>query len=171
MIYICKPAEHGRIRGDGPGTDTMPVTPRTDRRRTPVPATPLPDALRELLGRPNPAVMASLGAEGQPVSVATWYVFDDGRILVNLDEARKRLTHLRRDPRVSLTVLADGNWYTHVSVQGRVTELVDDADLSDIDRISTHYTGRTYPTRDRKRVSAWIEIDRWHGWNTPDETS
>ncbi len=129
-----------------------------------MPTSPLPDELRALLAKPNPAVMATLGPDGNPVSVATWYLLEGDRILVNLDSGRKRLDHLRRDPRVSLTVLDEANWYTHVSVQGRVVELVDDEGLVDIDRLSTHYGGKPYPTRDRGRVSAWIEIHRWHGW-------
>jgi PPOX class probable F420-dependent enzyme len=132
-----------------------------------VPATPLPEPLRELLAKPNPAVMVSLRDDGAPVSVATWYLYEDDRILVNLDEGRKRLAHLRTDPRVSVTVLDEASWYTHVSMQGRVVEIVDDPDLADIDRIATHYTGGPYRVRDRKRVSVRIEIDRWHGWNTP----
>jgi PPOX class probable F420-dependent enzyme len=97
--------------------------------------------------------------------VATWYLLEaDGRILVNMDESRKRLAYLRADPRISLTVLAADDWYTHVSVQGRVVELTDDPDLADIDRLSRHYRGHAYPNRTSKRVSAWIQIDRWHGW-------
>ena len=42
--------------------------------------------------------------------------------------------------------------------------LEDDVDLRTIDRLAKHYTGEQYPVRDRKRVNAWIEIDRWHGW-------
>ena len=126
---------------------------------------PLPDDVRELLAKPNPAVITSLRPDGQPVSVATWYVYDPGgRILVNMDESRKRLAYLREDPRVSLTALDETSWYTHVSVQGRVVEFADDPDLTDIDRLSTHYSGSPYPTRDRARVSAWIEVDTWHGW-------
>jgi PPOX class probable F420-dependent enzyme len=128
-----------------------------------MPTSPLPDPLRELLAKPNPAVIATVRPDGQPVSVATWYLFDGDRFLVNMESGRKRLAYLRHDPRVSLTVLADGDWYTHVSVQGRA-ELVDDPDLVDIDRIARHYTGRPYPMRDRGRVSAWIEVERWHGW-------
>ena len=56
------------------------------------------------------------------------------------------------------------DWITHVSLQGRVVELVDDPDLADIDRLATHYTGRPYRLRDRPRVTAHIAIDRWHGW-------
>jgi PPOX class probable F420-dependent enzyme len=130
----------------------------------PVPTSPLPAELRELLAKPNPAVIATVRADGQPVTVATWYVLDGDRILVNMDAGRKRLDHLRNDPRVSLTVLDADNWYTHVSVQGRVTEMSDDTDLSGIDRLSIHYGGNPYPNRENGRVNAWIEIDRWHGW-------
>ena len=134
-------------------------------------APPLPDAVRELLAKPNPAVIASLRPDGQPVTVATWYLLeedrsDGDRILVNMDESRKRLEYLRKDPRVSLTALDESGWYTHVSVQGRVVEWADDPELTDIDRLSRHYTGEAYPTRDRRRVSAWIQVESWHGWGS-----
>lgn len=129
-----------------------------------MPKTPMPEQVTTLLADANPAVITTVRPDGQPVSVATWYLWDDGRILVNMDEGRKRLDYLRRDPRVSLTVLAASDWYTHVSIQGRVVELADDPDLAGIDRLATHYTGKPYAVRDRRRVNAWIEIDRWHGW-------
>ena len=129
-----------------------------------VPRPPLPAPVRELLERPNPAVIATVRADGQPVTVATWYLLDGDRILVTMDATRTRLNHLRADPRVSLTALAEDNWYTHVSVVGRVVEMRDDDGLVDADRVSQHYRGKPYPDRERPRVSAWIEIDRWHGW-------
>jgi PPOX class probable F420-dependent enzyme len=129
-----------------------------------MPKPPLPEDLIELLRKPNPAVIATVRPDGQPVSVATWYVWDDGRILVNMDEGRKRLDYLRQDPRVSVTVLDDANWQTQVSVQGRVVDLADDEGLVDIDRIATHYTGKPYANRERGRLSAWIEPEFWHRW-------
>ena len=129
-----------------------------------MPTSPLPAELRELLAKANPAVIATVRADGQPVTVATWYVLDGDRILVNMDARRKRLDHLRKDPRVSLTVTDADNWYTHVSLQGRVAELTEDTDLSGIDRLSTHYGGQAYPDREHQRFNAWIEIDRWQGW-------
>jgi len=130
-----------------------------------MPKPPLPDDVAALLALPNPAVMATVDAEGRPVTVATWYLLeDDGRVLLNLDAARARLKHLRADPHVSLTALSQESWYTHVSVQGRVVDIRDDVDLVDIDRLSTHYGGRPYPVRDRPRVSVRVEIDHWHGW-------
>ncbi|MET8572381.1 PPOX class F420-dependent oxidoreductase [Streptomyces sp. NPDC004783] len=126
---------------------------------------PLPPEAVDLLRRPNPCVMATLRRDGAPVSTPTWYLWeDDGRVLISLDEGRVRLGHLRRDPRVTLTVLDGDDWYTHVTLIGRVTETRDDEGLADIDRLSAQYTGKPYPDRVRARVSAWIEVERWHGW-------
>ncbi|OIV38056.1 PPOX class F420-dependent enzyme [Mangrovactinospora gilvigrisea] len=133
---------------------------------------PLPPDAVELLRRPNPAVVATLRSDGAPVSTATWYLWgDDGRVLVNMDEGRRRLEHLRNDPRVTLTVLDADGWYTHITLLGRVVETHEDVDLQDIDRLSRHYTGKDYPRRDRKRVSAWIEVERWHGWGSMKDSS
>jgi PPOX class probable F420-dependent enzyme len=130
-----------------------------------MPTLPFPDHVRELLTKPNPSVVTTLRSDGQPVSVATWYLLeDDDRVLVNMDHTRKRLQHLRADPRISLTVLDEQGWYTHVSLVGTVVEMRDDEDLVDIDRLSNHYGGRDYPNRESRRVSAWIAVDRWHGW-------
>ncbi|PPK90790.1 PPOX class probable F420-dependent enzyme [Kineococcus xinjiangensis] len=126
---------------------------------------PLPEDVAALFARPNPAVMGTVHPDGYPVTVATWYLLeDDGRVLLNFDAGRARLRHLRVEPRVSVTALAEGDWYTHVSVQGRVVEFRDDTDLADIDRLARHYTGRDYPQRERPRVSALVEVERWHGW-------
>ena len=130
-----------------------------------MPELPFPDDVRALLRKPNPAVVATLRSDGQPVSVATWYLLeDDDRVLLNMDHTRARLRHLRRDPRVTLTVLDESSWYTHVSLIGSVDEMRDDEGLADIDRLSRHYGGDAYPDRESPRVSAWMRVERWHGW-------
>jgi PPOX class probable F420-dependent enzyme len=128
-----------------------------------MPKPPLPAELEEFLTQPNPSVISTLRPDGSPHSTATWYLWENGRVLVNMDEGRKRLEYLRRDPRVSITVLGQDDWYHHVTLRGRVVELDEDA-LDDIDRISNHYTGQPYSQRDRRRVSAWIEVESWHSW-------
>ncbi len=106
-----------------------------------MPKPPLPPHLQEVLAKPNPAVIGTVRPDGTPNTVATWYVWEDGRVLVNMDEGRR-----------------------HITLHGRAT-LQDDPDLADIDRIATHYTGSPYAQRDRGRVSAWIEVESWHAWN------
>jgi len=131
-----------------------------------VPTPPLPADALAVLAQPNPAVMATLRRDGSPVTAATWYLWDDGRVLLNLDATRVRLKHLRQDPRISLTVLAGDDWYSHVTLLGHAVELQLDPDLVGIDRLSRHYTGHEYADRTGERWSCWLEIDRWTGWGT-----
>jgi PPOX class probable F420-dependent enzyme len=132
---------------------------------------PLPEAAVAMLRKPNPAVITTLRPDGQPVATATWYLWDDGRVLVNMDEGRKRLEHIRNDPRVALDVLDEGGWGTHVSIIGHIGEMREDTGLADIDRITGHYIGTPYPQRDRRRISAWIAVDGWHGWGALKDNS
>jgi len=111
-----------------------------------VPAAPLPADVVEFLERPNAAVIATVRSDGAPYSAATWYDWDDGRILVNMDFERLRLKHMQRDERVAVTVL----------------DLEDDGGLVDIDRLSQRYRGTPYWNRERKRVTALIKPERWH---------
>ena len=129
-----------------------------------MPTPPLPPAIAEQFAKPWHATISAVRTDGQPVSVPTWYLYEDGRILVNMDARRKRLEHLRDNPRVSLSAMDPDDWFTHISILGRVTELVDDEGLRDIDRVARHYTGEPYAVRDRPRISAWVAIDRWHAW-------
>jgi hypothetical protein len=46
-----------------------------------------------------------------------------------------------------------------------VVSIEEDAGLRDIDRIAKHYIGEPYPVRDRRRFSAWIEVELWHAWH------
>ena len=109
-----------------------------------VPPAPLPAELVEFLKEPHAAVVATVRSDGAPYSAATWYEWDDGRILVNMDFERLRLEHLQRDPRVAITVLDLGDSYRAVTVLGGVVELRDDEGLVDIDRLSQRYRGAPY---------------------------
>lgn len=132
-----------------------------------MPRVPVPPELAAILAQPNPAVVATLRPDGSPHTAATWYDWEDGRVLLNMEDTRVRLGHIRADPRISLTVLSEGDWYRHVTLMGRVVSLEEDVDLRDIDRLALRYTGKPYRKRDRTRFSAWLEPARWHAWPPP----
>jgi PPOX class probable F420-dependent enzyme len=126
-----------------------------------------PPELQQLLKEPNPCVVATIRPDGELHTAATWYEWtDDGEVLLNMDASRKRLGHMRADPRVALTILTADNWYEHVSLIGRVRELRPDPDLEDIDRIARRYTGNEYRDRKRDSWTAVIEVRAWHGWKS-----
>jgi PPOX class probable F420-dependent enzyme len=129
-----------------------------------LPRVPVPPDVDAFLARPNPAVVATVRPDGSPHSAATWYDWEDGRVLLNMDESRLRLDYLRANPAVALTVLEDGDWYHHVSLLGRAVSIEEDEGLRDIDRLAVRYTGKPYRNRESRRFSAWMEPERWHAW-------
>ncbi len=129
-----------------------------------MPRVPVPPEVDAFLARPNPAVVATVSPDGAPHSAATWYDWEDGRVLLNMDESRLRLDYLRANPAVALTVLEQGDWYRHVSLLGRVVSIEEDEGLRDIDRLSLRYEGKPYGNRERRRYTAWMVPERWHSW-------
>ena len=121
-----------------------------------MPLAPLPDEVVEFLKEPHAAVISTVRSDGAPYSAATWYDWDDCRILVNMDFERLRLSHMRGDPRVAVAVLDIGDWYRAVTVLGTVVQIRDDEGLADIDRLSVRYRGAPYWNRERRRVTAFI---------------
>jgi PPOX class probable F420-dependent enzyme len=132
-----------------------------------VPRVPVPPEVDAFLARPNPAVVATVSPSGKPRSDATWYDWEDGRVLLNMDESRLRLRYLRRNPAVALTVLGEDDWYAQVTLLGRIVSLDDDPDLAGIDRLSMRYLGQPYRSRDARRVTAWMQPERWTAWPLP----
>lgn len=130
-----------------------------------MPRAPVPPEVSRFLDGVNDTVIATLRPDGSPHTTATWYLWEQGRILVNLDDVRPRLGWMRRDGRVAMTMIDPDSFYRHVSIMGKVVEIYDDVDRADIDRLARRYTGKPYPRRKLPRVSVWIEVERWHGWD------
>jgi PPOX class probable F420-dependent enzyme len=130
-----------------------------------MPRVPVPPDVDDFLREPNPAVVASLRRDGSPHTVATWYAWEDNRVLLSMDESRLRLRFMRRDSRVALTALDREGWYRHVSLLGQIVTIDEDVGLRDIDRLAVHYTDKPFRTRDRRRFSAWMDVAAWHAWD------
>src|SRR5579884_639092 len=100
----------------------------------------IPRAISEFLAQPNIAVVSTVMPSGYPHTAATWYDWEDDRLLLNMDESRRRLEYMRLNPRVALTAMEEGNWSRQVSLMGRVVSLEPDPHLRDIDRLAVRYT-------------------------------
>ena len=132
-----------------------------------MPEVPVPPEVDAFLARPNPAVVATVSPGGTPHTAATWYDWEDGRVFLNMDESRLRLRYLRANPAVALTVLGDEDWYRQVTLLGRVVSLEEDRELAGIDRLSIRYVGTPFHNRAARRVTAWMQPERWSSWPLP----
>ena len=132
-----------------------------------MPLVPVPSEIDEFLAAANPAVVATVTPRGTAHSAATWYAWEGGRVLLNMDETRLRLGYLRANPSVSLTVLALTDWYRQVTLLGTVVSIEEDEGLRDIDRLSIRYTREPYRNRESRRFTAWMQPERWTAWPLP----
>lgn len=131
-----------------------------------MPRAPLPPELGRFLAMPRPAVAGTIGHEGRPVTAATWYEWADGRFLLTMEERGRRIRNIQRDPRVSLTVLAD-SWYSHVTLLGHAVEIREDTGFTDTNRLSMHYLGEPYGEYEAACLSVIVEVERWYTFGDP----
>ncbi len=125
-------------------------------------AIPLSPDVRALLEEPNFAHLASLLPDGSPQSAPVWVGVEGDRILVATGEGSLKARNTRRDPRVSLSIVAMDNPYREAQLRGRVVERRPDRDFAVMDRISLKYTNAPFPMRANpdQRVVLVVELER-----------
>jgi PPOX class probable F420-dependent enzyme len=125
-------------------------------------ATPLSPDVRALLDEPNFAHLATLMPDGSPQSAPVWIGVEGDHVLVATGEGSLKAKNTRRDPRVSLSVVAMDNPYREAQLRGRVVERRPDAKFEVMDRISRKYIGKEFPMRanPEQRVVLVVEVQR-----------
>ena len=122
---------------------------------------PLDPKVQALLARPNFAHLSTLMPDGSPNSTPVWIGVRDDRILIGSSEASLKVRNLRRDPRLSLSVVDFHDPYEEVQIRGRVVEFRDDSKFEITDEISRKYIGKEFPWRDPAgRVALIIEVEK-----------
>jgi len=133
--------------------------------------TVLSDAQRRFLSQPGFASVATLDEDGTPTQAVVWYRLEpDDRILVNSRAGRRWCENLRRDRRVSMSLIDGHDGYRWLGLAGRVDEVVDDVERARADIISLahrYHPEGPAPTsiatfRRQPRISFLIRIDAVH---------
>ena len=119
----------------------------------------IPPAVRELLEAPNYAHLATLRADGSPRNHVVWVGLEDELVLVCTSTTTWKAKDMRRDPRVSLSVVDGRNPYRMAALQGVVVEERPDQGCRYMDPISIKYTGERFPSRGADRVCFAIRIE------------
>jgi PPOX class probable F420-dependent enzyme len=82
---------------------------------------PLSEATLRLVDGKNYAVLATVNPDGSPQTSVVWIGRDDGDLLFSTVEGRVKHRNMRRDPRVSATVIDSADPENYVELRGRVS--------------------------------------------------
>jgi PPOX class probable F420-dependent enzyme len=111
---------------------------------------------------PYVATVTTLREDGSPHNTIVWIDAEDGTVTFNTAVGRAKERHLRRDPRVAVTVVDPQNTYKWLSVSGRAELTTDGAD-DQIDKLAKKYLGEDkYPWRSEteQRISVKIRPEQ-----------
>jgi PPOX class probable F420-dependent enzyme len=111
---------------------------------------------------PNIAVVAVLREDGTPHQTPVWVDYDGEHVLLNLNNFRKKLEHLERDPRVSVLVVDRNDPFRWIGIEGRVAEVTPEGAYEHIVRQAGVYTGKEeYPLQEgEQRILVRIAPER-----------
>ena len=119
--------------------------------------------VRELLEAPNFVAVATLDTDGTPDVKVVWADVDDDHVVLNSAEGRKWPRNLRRDPRVTVTVVNHENPYEYAVIRGRLAGDTHDGADENTDKLAKKYLDEDeYPFRQpgEQRVMFRIQPER-----------
>ena len=120
--------------------------------------TDFPDSHRDLLDAKF-ATLATIGKDGGPQLTEVWFLFEDGKVKLSLNDARLKTKNLVARPQCSLFILDLQNPFRYVDVRGRARVEPDD-DYAFAERVGAKYGGvdlREHDGPGEKRVVVTIE--------------
>ena len=123
----------------------------------------LTDAQRSFIAEnPYVATVTTLREDGSPHNTIVWIDAEDGTVTFNTAVGRAKERHLRRDPRVAVTIVDPQNTYKWLSVSGSAELTTDGAD-DQIDKLAKKYLGEeTYPWRSPQETRVSVRITPEH---------
>jgi PPOX class probable F420-dependent enzyme len=115
------------------------------------------------------AVLATIKRDGRPqLSHIAYTLDDDGRIKISVTRDRAKTRNLQRDPRASLSIVAD-NWHEYLVVEG-TCDVIEENVLPELRRVYERIRGAPRPNWDGfdaamvrdGRVILSISVDRMY---------
>ena len=87
------------------------------------------------------ANLATLMPDGRPQVTPVWFDFDGENLIFNSARGRQKDLNVRRDPRVSLSIVDPENPYRYIEIRGRVTDITQDGADDSINKLAKKYLG------------------------------
>ena len=96
--------------------------------------------VQRLLDDPNPAVLATINADGSPQTSVIWVGREGDELVISSAAGRRKDVNIRRDPRVSLSVYDQQDSEIYAEIRGRAT-VTEDIDRALAVRLAEEYAG------------------------------
>jgi PPOX class probable F420-dependent enzyme len=99
-------------------------------------------------------------SDGSPQVTPVWVDYDGKYIRFNSALGRVKDRNVRRDPRVSISILDPANPYRYLAIRGRVVEITQKGADEHINSLSEKYLGqREYPHRQPGEVRVLYKVE------------
>ena len=126
----------------------------------------LTDQAKEMIDKKTFAHVGTLAPDGSPHVTPVWIDRDGDEIIINTAEGRLKPKHLRKDPRVSISMTDPDNPYSTVTVRGHVEEITEEGADEHADAMAKKYLDQDkYPFRQpgEQRLKVRIKPDKVSG--------
>jgi PPOX class probable F420-dependent enzyme len=127
-------------------------------------AAKIPEKYLDLFqGKKAFASLGTLMPDGRPQVTPVWFDYDGEHVVFNSARGRQKDLNVRRDPRVSLSIVDPENPYRYIEVRGRVTDITQEGADESIDKLAKKYLGvDKYPYRQPGEVRVIYKIRPEH---------
>jgi PPOX class probable F420-dependent enzyme len=123
----------------------------------------IPEKYRDLFNKRAFASLATLMPSGEVQVTPVWVDVENGNLLFNSARGRVKDKNVRRDPRVTLTLIDPDNPYRYLEVRGRVVNITEKGADQHIDKLAKKYLGvDKYPYRQPGEVRVLYRVKPEH---------
>ncbi len=106
-----------------------------------MPDATIPEKYRDLFNKRAFASLATLMPNGDVQVTPVWVDAENGNVIFNSARGRVKDKNVRRDPRVTLTLIDPDNPYRYLEVRGRVVDITEKGADQHIDKLAKKYLG------------------------------
>ena len=101
----------------------------------------IPEKYRDLFNKRAFASLATRMPNDDVQVTPVWVDVENGTVIFNSARGRVKDNNVRRDPRVTLTLMDPDNPYRYLEIRGRVVDITEKGAAQHIDKLAKKYLG------------------------------
>lgn len=106
----------------------------------------IPTEYKDILDAKSFGHVATIGPKGEPQSSPVWLEFDGQYVKFSNLKSRQKYRNLKRDPRVSISILDPDDPYRYIEIRGIAERIEDDEGNAFINAMAKKYIDKdVYP--------------------------